>query len=227
MIVQARTPARHATLALAAIAGLIAAVILAVAPALATDVTPTPISGNATCGELGAYDHEFKIDETPSTGTYSDPDSDFEVDLVVNAGGTVMDFDANLPVDAVFVKGGNEGGNLYAYVPGATSDTGLTTPTGQQISHVSFCFNDVPEESEAPSVEQSVEASVEESVPASQTPEGSVGGGTGTPAASLPDTATGMPAVGGTLATIAFGFILLASLGALAYANVRAVRRRS
>ena len=69
----------------------------------------------------------------------------------------------------------------------------------------------------------SVPASVPASIPASV--EGSVGGGTGTPAASLPSTALGLPG-SGSLATILFGAILIASLGALAYANVAAVRSR-
>jgi hypothetical protein len=58
------------------------------------------------------------------------------------------------------------------------------------------------------------------------TPEGSEAGGTGTPVPSLPDTALGLTELSGPLATIAFGLILVASLGALAYANVRAVRER-
>jgi hypothetical protein len=50
-------------------------------------------------------------------------------------------------------------------------------------------------------------------------------GGTGTPAQSLPNTSLGLSG-SGSLATIFFGAILIASLGALAYANVTAVRRR-
>ena len=59
------------------------------------------------------------------------------------------------------------------------------------------------------------------------TPEGTAAGGTGTPAASVPDTATSFGGFGGPVATVVFGLILLGSLGALAYANVAAVRRRS
>ena len=50
------------------------------------------------------------------TGTYSDPNSAFEVEITLNADGSI-DFVSNLPVDAVFIKGGNEGGNLYVYDP--------------------------------------------------------------------------------------------------------------
>ncbi len=57
-------------------------------------------------------------------------------------------------------------------------------------------------------------------------PEGSVGGGTGTPAPSIPNTATSPIGFSGPLATLLFGAILLASLGTLAYANVRSTRER-
>jgi hypothetical protein len=58
------------------------------------------------------------------------------------------------------------------------------------------------------------------------TPEGSELGGTGTPAPSLQNTALSALGFGGPLATLVFGAILLSSLGALAYANVRATRSR-
>jgi hypothetical protein len=217
-------------LAFAAVAAIALSFALMTRPVLATHVTPTVIDGNASCGQLNvAYDHEFKIDETPETKTYSDPNSDFEVDITVNDGATEMSFSSNLPVDAVFVKGGNEGGNLYVYDPPVTEDSGLTTPTNQQISHVSFCFNDVPDESVEQSVAESVEESVaeseEESVAESveESGEQSVEAGTGTPEESAPDGALSLNGVG-PLPTIAFSLILLASLGALAYANVKSVR---
>jgi hypothetical protein len=80
-----------------------------------------------------------------------------------------------------------------------------------------------------PSVEQSVAASVSASVPASvaasvpASAEGSVKAGTGTPAASTSNTAL-FGDGSNPLPTIAFSLILLASLGALAYANVKSVR---
>ena len=59
------------------------------------------------------------------------------------------------------------------------------------------------------------------------TPEGSVQGGTGTPEPSQPDTAMGLQGGGPSpIPTIAFGMILLASLGSLAYVNVKAARAR-
>jgi hypothetical protein len=96
--------------------------------------------------------------------------------------------------------------NGDAVLDGATADIGESTYSQFTLSHI--C---VGEETSTPT----------------PTPEGSQAGGTGTPAASVPDTATSMGSFGGPVATVVFGLILLGSLGALAYANVAAVRRRS
>jgi len=109
--------------------------------AWATDVTPKPYPGNPTCktllGDEAAY--EIKIDP-PKSGTYDPITVNFHDDS------KLVDFSSTVPVLAVFVKGGNQGGNLYDYRPlGTTSDTDLTTPTDQQISHVSFCWDSKPE----------------------------------------------------------------------------------
>jgi hypothetical protein len=81
------------------------------------------------------------------------------------------------------------------------------------------CFNAAhsasPSASEAASVAESVAASAEQSVKA----------GTGTPAESQADSAF-FGAAAGLIPTIAFSLILLASLGGLAYANVKSVRSR-
>ena len=61
-------------------------------------------------------------------------------------------------------------------------------------------------------------------VEVSQSPEQTVEAGTGTPAESQPDTSLN-GAEGGVLPTILFSFALIASLGTLAYANVRSMRR--
>ena len=87
------------------------------------------------------------------------------------------------------------------------------------LSHI--CRGDEVEQSQSP------EGSVGEGTGSpSATPEGSQLGGTGTPAPSVPNTAMSLPNLAGPLSTVAFGLILLASLGGLAYANVKAVRRR-
>lgn len=70
------------------------------------------------------------------------------------------------------------------------------------------------------------EGSVQVGTP-TPSPEGSVQGGTGTPAPSQPDTAMGLDGGGPSpIPSIAFGLMLLASAGSLAYLNVRTVRAR-
>jgi len=79
-------------------------------------------------------------------------------------------------------------------------------------------------ESVPESVSESVPESVSESVAASASGEQSVEAGTGTPAASIPNGA--LPSGGSSpLPMIAFSLILLTSLGSLAFANVKAVRK--
>jgi len=58
------------------------------------------------------------------------------------------------------------------------------------------------------------------------TPEQSVEAGTGTPAPSQPNTAMSVNGGPSPIPTLVFGLILLASLGTLAYANVKTVRNR-
>jgi hypothetical protein len=88
------------------------------------------------------------------------------------------------------------------------------------LSHI--CSNPAEQSvEESASEEESVSESVEESV--SESGEQSVEAGTGTPEESSPDGALSLNGVG-PLPTIAFSLILLASLGALAYANVKSVR---
>ena len=82
------------------------------------------------------------------------------------------------------------------------------------------------EESVSESVDESVAESVEQSVAESEEASGeqSVEAGTGTPEESTPDGAL-FGNGSSPLPTIAFSLILLASLGTLAYANVKTARR--
>jgi LPXTG-motif cell wall-anchored protein len=103
----------------------------------------TPVEGNPTCGELGEFDSEFKIDSQPEAGTtYDDPNSDFEVTITDVGDGDPMtvSFESNIPVAAVFVKAG-PGGILYTFEPPSTTGTDLASPK-DSISHLSFCWND-------------------------------------------------------------------------------------
>jgi hypothetical protein len=112
---------------------------------------------------------------------------------------------------------------LMFYVNTPTDDTLLTNwaildteDADAQLQLSSVCHGEETEQSVAASVAESVPASGEQSEKAGEgTPEGSTSNG----ALSL----TGS----GALPTIAFSLILLASLGALAYANVKSVRNIS
>ena len=105
--------------------------------AAAASVVPTQEDGNPTCADLGLTAELGYIDikvDPPVSGTYSG------ITVTFVDGLSSVNFSAGFPIEAVIVKGGNEGANLYDYPsPGATSDTGLTTPTLQNISHVNFC----------------------------------------------------------------------------------------
>jgi hypothetical protein len=114
------------------------------------------------------------------------------------------------------------GSTLFFYVNTPTDDVLETNwaildtaDADAQLQLSSVCHGPEEEESAPESAEQSVEASGEQSVEA----------GTGTPEESTPD---GSLFGNGSnpLPTIAFSLILLASLGGLAYANVKTVRNR-
>ena len=140
--------------------GMLTALLGLVVTALTTNpasaVNPEPVQGNPDCSDLG-YGFGFKINLAPN-GTFAlvDNGSDFELTggaiadpansvTISNSDGTTFDWSSTLSIDAVFVKGGtvdgNAGGNVYVYDPEATSDTGLTTPNGQEVSHIEFCYD--------------------------------------------------------------------------------------
>jgi hypothetical protein len=108
--------------------------------------------------------------------------------------------------------------DAWVIVGGDASDAQL------QLSHVCHTGGEesvAESASEEESVAESVAESAEQSTEASG--EQSEKAGEGTPEESAPDGALSLNGTG-PLATIAFSLILLASLGTLAYANVKAAR---
>jgi len=102
------------------------------------------VSGNPTCEELG-YEFGFKIDdiqEIPAVGTFTDPDTDFEVTIsdVVAGNPVTFDFSANIPVAAVLVKAG-PGGIVYTFDPPSTTGNDLASDR-DSVSHIDFCWNE-------------------------------------------------------------------------------------
>jgi hypothetical protein len=155
---RARSGPRTLLAALASL-GLLAALAV---PSLAASVEPTVIEGpgNSSCGQLGDYAFEFKINIENPDGTFKQGDpgvevtpndpTDFEVTITFHAATKTIDFEANYLVEAVFLKGGVNGSHLYEYNPGVLADTGLHVPGNSDISHVSFCYATQPGETPTP-----------------------------------------------------------------------------
>jgi len=146
-----RNPLLWVTLLLLAVAVGVMALVATAGTARAgtgPSVTPTQKDGNQTCKKLLGNDAAFEIKiDPPTSGSYG------PITVTFHDNGTQVDFTSTVPVLAVFVKGGNQGGNLYDYrtLPAGniSADNNLVTPTGpqgqpQQISHVSFCWNGEP-----------------------------------------------------------------------------------
>lgn len=143
-----------AGLALIVTASVAASGIGPAGSALASHVTPVPISaGNPTCDDFaeqygnGATWTQFKLEgDSLANGSHTDGTLEVTISNYVNSSsGTPGSFDwsSNIGVDAVFVKAGTDKHNLYLYAPEATSDTGLGPQAGQGngISHISFCYD--------------------------------------------------------------------------------------
>ena len=107
-------------------------------------VTPIELPGNdkdIPDNYIGGL-KQLKIDP-PNDGTYSE--DELTVTVSFDEDGKFVNWSSNIPINYVFVKGGN-GGYLYYYPQGATGDEYLRAPDNNggnqaQISHVSFFFN--------------------------------------------------------------------------------------
>ena len=123
-----------------------AAVLAAATAAWASHVAPVVYGdqdgeeNNPSCRYLGADWKELKVDGAPN-GTHSDGALSF---TIKSSDGSTFDWESNVGLDAVVVKGGNRGSNVYFY-PAAKSDSGLRSPDNTQgnvpeVSHVSACY---------------------------------------------------------------------------------------
>ncbi|MCA9903624.1 MAG: hypothetical protein KC547_07190, partial [Anaerolineae bacterium] len=123
---------------------LVIAVVMLAAPfTQAASVTPTVVSGNPTCQDLG-YLYGYKPQpEPPPSGTYTIPNTSYTITIVSD--GTYFDWSSTLPIDAVISKGSNAA-NVYVYNPESTGDTQLASPVNASghpaaISHIEFCYD--------------------------------------------------------------------------------------
>jgi hypothetical protein len=120
---------------------LVAAILVFVSsPQAALAVDPVFVSGNATCSQVIPGTIELKVEPVIS-GIYTD--GFLVVEIVVT--GSTFDWEANMGIDGVVVKGGPNA-NLYLYNPEAYSDDDLHAPNKNNggyygLSHLSFCYD--------------------------------------------------------------------------------------
>jgi hypothetical protein len=115
---------------------------------------------NPSCAELDPSWNEVKVNQAPN-GDYPDSGGGENpggegplVFTVENSDGKVFDWKSNIGVDAVVVKGGNRGANVYFYDPEEKADQRLRSPDNTQgnvpaVSHISACY-DVEETRDEP-----------------------------------------------------------------------------
>ncbi len=121
--------------------------VLALIPGvgISTHVSPIYIGFNASCAQLapsGVIWQELAVDEVED-GQYSLGLLTVTLDVHWGNNPTTVDWMSNLPIDAVFVRGG-PGGYFYRYTTPVLSDDGLTAaqrPVGGYFnpSRVLFC----------------------------------------------------------------------------------------
>jgi hypothetical protein len=141
---------RRVAIVVAAMAG--AAGLFVALPASAQSNDGEVVPGNPGCDDVapeGVTWIELKV-EPPEDGEFSDGTLTVNVDVSDTDDGQVFDWDSNIGVDAVIVKGGPNA-NVYFYDPESMGDTGLHAPVGPSgewagLSHISFCYDedDVP-----------------------------------------------------------------------------------
>ena len=133
-------------LGLIAALGLVAAMAM---PTLAADVDPEFVdtTSNLECDDFDGEGQTWttlKVDPNPDgDGPFPYTDGTLTVTITNADNDKTFDWTSNIGVDAVYVKAGSGGSNLYRYDPPAESmgDTGLQSPgeQGNGISHISFC----------------------------------------------------------------------------------------
>lgn len=147
-----RTPSRRSvglTTTLLGVATLGVSLLTASAGAVTgPEVTPVLIPGaaNSNCEDLddanGGGQTWLELDFAPAESGQTKNG----VTVTYNDDNTITFVSVGTGVDAVYVKSGSEGSNLYVYAPTGNSpesfgDDGLETPGKQAISHVSICYD--------------------------------------------------------------------------------------
>jgi hypothetical protein len=211
------------SLVLAASAALALSMAYLVRPALATQ--PDPNHKVTICHRTNSVTNPYVIITVDEASVDGDEGNDKgQGDHLLEHLGPVWDANTAYPPP----HNGDQWGDIIPpfYEDGVTP-TGYSSlnwnAAGQALFRNGCNFPGEVEESVAESVAESESEAESEAESVPESGEQSVEAGTGTPEESTPD---GALSFGGSspLPTIAFSLILLASLGALAYANVKSVR---
>jgi uncharacterized repeat protein (TIGR01451 family) len=109
-------------------------------------------AANKTCDDLdvhgspGASWTELKFDggDLPAVGSSATKSDSYVSVTLTRTGADTWSWTSTKGIDAVFVKSGASGSNLYLYDPPteATSGSGLTVPGQNATSHVAFCYDE-------------------------------------------------------------------------------------
>lgn|GEM_PF-2063497 len=108
-------------------------------PVSDNSVTPDEWNGNPTCVDLG-FEQGFKFDPPNPVAS-----GDFVWDF--DPADPFVTWSSSFPIDAVIMKGGVVGANVYHYSPASNGDSGLATPinpgSGEPaaLSHIDFCYD--------------------------------------------------------------------------------------
>lgn len=130
---------------IAALAGLS---FLSISPArVHAATTPTYVTGNPTCQDLG-YDFEAKIDPANPGTTTLNVTGMGSVTINLDSNDQYFNWTSTFGIDAVIAKGGDNA-NVYVYDPPTESfgGNGLVSPTNPNnnkpygLSHASFCYD--------------------------------------------------------------------------------------
>lgn len=97
-------------------------------------VEPKQVDGNPKCEDLDPHYQQVFFD-SPKNGEKTNDEVTINV-----TNRTFVDWASTRNINVVIVKGGKLGANVYYYKPPKDGDSYLTTPTEQEISHISFCY---------------------------------------------------------------------------------------
>lgn len=238
---QAARP-RRALLGLAAMALGAAGVVAGLASTAAAHegTEPEPTDDNLSCAELaehvgtdeewvefkheGFFEEEGEYDLVLSDRGTPDDDSDDAIVTIIGTGPKNFDWEANVGIDAVFVKGGTAHGSYLYYYGGdeLTEDVDYTVPPYGQaqnsISHITFCWDDEDQPEPTTSSSQATTSTTEASTSSTSEVTTSTTEGPSTsvsPSSSTPTTApTTTISSGGGLPVTGSNTGLLVAVGA-------------